>query len=69
MILKQKREKEKQERYFAASLQGVDLNKNEPSEVQQRLEEVKRRAAVKTLGAQEVERQEFAELGFGFESD
>lgn len=67
MIVKQKREKEKTDRHFAASIQGIDLSKNEPSEVQQRLEEVRRRAAEKQLGAEEVERQEFAELGFGFE--
>lgn len=67
LILKQKREREKHERHFLASLQGVDLSKHETSEVQQRIEEVRRRAAEKQLGAEEVERQEFAELGFGFE--
>lgn len=67
MILKAKREREKQERYFLASIQGIDLSKNEESDVQRKLEEARRRAAIKLHGVEAVERQEFAELGFDFE--
>ena len=68
LILKEKRAGERRERQFLAAIQGIDLDKNEKDPVQERIEEVKRRAAVRTLGEQEVERQEYAELGFGFES-
>ena len=67
-ILTHKRKAEKAQRHFAAAIQGIDLDKAEKDPVQERREEVERRAAIRLLGEQEVERQEFAELGFGFET-
>ena len=51
-----------------AAIQGIDLSKGEKNEVQERLDEVRRRAAEKQLGADELERQEFAAIGLGFET-
>lgn len=67
-ILEHKRKEETAKRKFAAAIQGIDLDKHEKNPVQERLDEVRRRAAVKVMGEQEVEKQEFAELGFGFET-
>lgn len=69
MILKAKRDREYDEKYFIAALNGVDLDKNSKSAAQQKIEEVKRRAAVKELGESEVQREEFAVIGFGYETE
>lgn len=67
-ILDHKRKAEQSQRKFLAAIQGIDLDKHDKDPVQERIEEVKRRAAVRTIGEHEVERQEYAELGFGFET-
>jgi len=69
LILEHKRKAERTQRHFQAAIQGIDLDKNESNPVQERLDEVRRRASVKMLGENEVQRQEYAELGFGFESE
>lgn len=68
MILKQKRAQEHSQRSFTAALQGVDLDKDANDPVQQKIDEVKRRAAVALRGEEAVQQEEFAELGFGYES-
>lgn len=61
------REKEENQRRFSAAIQGIDLDKQSKHDpVQQRIEEVKRRAAIKQLGEDEVKREEFAVMGFGY---
>ena len=66
LIIKHKRETENTNRKFEAAIQGIDLDKN--NEKQNKIEEVKRRAQAKIVGEQELERQELADLGFGYES-
>lgn len=66
MILKKMREKEKRQMKFTAALKGINLDEEDEDPVQQRIEEVKRRAAIKLKGEQEVEREEFADIGIGF---
>lgn len=68
-ILEHKRKAEQDNRKFLAAIQGIDIDKHAKDPVQERIEEVKRRAAVRTLGEQEVEKLEYAELGFGFETE
>lgn len=68
MIIKKKREREYNEMKFAAGLKGIDLDKDEESPVQKRIEETKRRAAVRLKGEEEVQRAEFADLGFGYQT-
>lgn len=65
-ILDQKREQDRIEKVFLAAIQGIDLEKNAKNPVQQRVEEVKRRAAAQQLGEEEVKRQEFSVMGFGY---
>lgn len=65
-ILDAAREKDRLDKVFAASLKGIDLEKNAKNPVQKRLEEVKRRAAEKSVGAAELNRQEFSAMGFGY---
>lgn len=61
------REKERNEQTFQAAIQGIDLKKQQKSDpIQRKLEEVKRRAAVKQLGEDEVVKGEFAVMGFGY---
>lgn len=60
------REKEKRQMKFTAALKGINLDEEDEDPVQQRIEEVKRRAAIKLKGEQEVEREEFADIGIGF---
>lgn len=67
MILKSLRDKQNEDRKFAAAIQGIDLDKSGSSDVEKRLEQVKHNAAVKLAGGEsELERQELAALGFGF---
>lgn len=71
-ILKEKRAKEKRERFFLAGIQGVDWGKYEEpdrEETNDTYEEVKRRAAARLAGGEEeLDRQELADLGFGFKT-
>ena len=69
LIIKHKREHENNEHKFSAALQGVDLDKGKVDSIEERLEKVRRNAAVKLAGGEaELERQEFADLGFGFQT-
>lgn len=65
-ILEAMREKDKNDKYFLAGIQGIDLKKSNNDPIKKRIEEVKRRAAVKQLGEEEVKREEFAVMGFGY---
>jgi len=67
LILKHKRESERDHQMFLAAIHRIDLSKNQKNDVEQRLEEVRRRAAEQELGVDEVDRQEFAAFGLGFE--
>ena len=68
-IIKHKREDQHNKDRLIAALQGVDLDKGREQSVEERVEKVKRRAAIKLAGGEkELERQEFADLGFGFET-
>lgn len=54
-----------------AGLKGIDLDKHREKKesVEKKLEAVQRRAAAKLAGGEkELERQEWADLGFGFDS-
>jgi hypothetical protein len=68
LILKHKRESERNQQKFLAAIQGIDLSKNDKNEVQERLDEVRRRVAEHNLGEEEATRQEFAAIGLGFET-
>lgn len=68
MIIKHKREKEHRDKQFAAAIQGIDIDKGAKSEVQRRIEEVKRRAEIKQRGEETVQQEEFADLGFGYQT-
>jgi hypothetical protein len=68
LIVKYKRMQEHENRKFAAALKGINLDKDADSSVQKRLDDVKRRAAVKLKGENAVQQEEFADLGFGYEA-
>jgi hypothetical protein len=68
LIIKHKRRQEHEQRVFAAGLKGIDLEKGSSNPVQDKIDEVKRRAEVALRGEKAVQQEEFAELGFGYES-
>lgn len=69
MIIEQKRKEIRDKQRFYAMFKGVDLDKETKNGTEQRLEEVQRRAAAQLAGSEEeLERQEFADLGFDFGS-
>jgi hypothetical protein len=70
LIIEQRRLEEKNRMRFAAALKGVDLDKDDDNSPEQRaLEEAHRRAAVKIKGEEQAQREEYLEIGFGYESD
>ena len=54
---------------FAASLQGIDLDKYRVDGIEEKRKEIERRAQERLHGKAAVERQEFADFGFGFETE
>lgn len=54
---------------FAASLQGIDLDKYRVDGIEEKRKEIERRAQERLHGKEAVERQEFEEFGFGFETE
>lgn len=67
LIIKIKREEDNNNRKFLAGIQGIDLGKAQNSAIEKRVAEVKRRAAVKLAGGEkELEKQEYADIGFGY---
>lgn len=54
---------------FYAMFKGIDLDKESKKQQEEKMEAVRRRAAATLLGGEEeLERQEFADFGFEFES-
>lgn len=68
-LLKTIREDKRETQVFNAALQGVDLNKNYNNPVEEARREAERNAAVRLLGEEEVQRQEFAGFGIEFVDD
>jgi hypothetical protein len=66
-MLKAIRQDQEDTRVFQAALQGVDLNASKVDAIEERKREIERRAAAKTVGFKEVERQEFADFGIDFD--
>jgi hypothetical protein len=65
--LKEKRKQENERRRFAAAIKGIDLG-GEEDDTKKKIEEVTKRANERMYGADEVERQEFADLGIAIET-
>lgn len=70
MIIKAKRQRENEDRRFAAGLKGIKLGADgEDDDVQKKIKEVERRAKIRLAGSEQaLEKEEFADLGFGYES-
>lgn len=54
---------------FAASLQGIDLDKYAVDSIEDKRKEIERRAQERLHGKTAVERQEFADFGIAFETE
>lgn len=68
LIIKKAREKEQREQKFMAALKGIDLDSSQEDN-QERFEKVQKRAQaiLQNKSADEVERDDFAELGLDIE--